>query len=275
MTDRRLLPANGRVAHVSLRNTVDAKRYVSGEPCCVVDPVADLLAQPGGARDRQLLHGEELLALDRHDGAAFVQASKDGYCGYVLEAAIGRSQIPTHWVSAAATHLYQAPDIKAPEIVSLSLGSRLSIKSDQGRFLETDRGFFVPAAHLRKIGDWEEDPVSVAERLLGSPYLWGGNSRAGIDCSGLVQIALQSCGIACPGDSDMQEKAVGARIHLDTPPRRGDLLFWKGHVALARNDDEIIHANAHHMAVVIEKKSVTIARIIAQGYGPVRAIRRY
>ena len=274
MSDRRLTPANGRVAHMSLKGTMTAARYVSGNPARIAAPLADLLARPGGPRDRQVLMGERLTVLDRHAGFAFVQAEKDGYCGYLAEAVLAEDRAATHWVAAPATHLYRAPDLKTPEVALLTLGARLNIVAEHPRFLETADGLYVPRPHLRPLGDWLADPAAVAESLLGTPYLWGGNSRSGIDCSGLVQAALLACGIPCPGDSDMQERSVGDMLSAGAPLRRGDLLFWKGHVAMAVAPGRLIHANGFHMAVGYEETPDAIARIEGQGEGSVTSVRR-
>lgn len=274
MSDRRLTPANGRVAHVSLKGQVVAERFTEGDPARIAVPLADLLAAPAGRRDRQVLMGEEVLVLDRHEGFAFVQAKKDGYCGYLPETALGDDRMVTHWVSAPATHLYRAPDLKTPEVALLTMGARLTIAAEHPRFLETADGLFVPRPHLARIGDWAKDPAGVAERFYGTPYLWGGNSRSGIDCSGLVQAALTACGIACPGDSDLQARALGAALPADAAYLRGDLFFWKGHVAMAVGPDRLIHANGFHMAVGYEGIAGAIARIEGQGEGPVTSVRR-
>jgi cell wall-associated NlpC family hydrolase len=270
VSDRRLTPANGRVAAAQLKGRVAAERYVEGEAAAVAVPVADLLAAPDGARDRQLLLGEPVTVYERRDGWAFVQAEKDGYVGYLDAAALSGAAAPTHRVAARATHVYPGPDIKRRETTALSLGARLTVTGAEGRFAPTPLGF-VPLVHLAPLEVPETDPVAVAERFLGAPYLWGGNSASGIDCSGLVQAALLACGIACPGDSDMQA-ALG--VDAEGPPRRGDLLFWKGHVALVRDAGTLIHANAHHMAVAVEGIEAATVRIAAQGDGPVTAHRR-
>lgn len=274
MSDPRLTAANGRVAHVSLRGQVAAETFVTGEALRVVAPLADLLAAPGGARQRQLLHGAGFLVLERRQGHAFGQAMRDGYVGWLAEAALAPAPAPTHWVSAPATHLYPAADMKCHELTALSFGAAVAIVGQAGQFARTAEGAFVPQQHLRPLGDWLEDPVAAAERLLGSPYLWGGNSRAGVDCSGLVQLACHACGIDCPGDSDMQEKALGHALPPDASPRRGDLMFWRGHVALVAAPELLLHANAHHMAVAFEPLAEACARISAQGGGPVTALRR-
>ena len=273
MNDRRTTPANARLAAAHLAGRVAAPRFVEGEPASVTAALADLLAAPGGARDRQLLFGEAVTVYERREGWAFVQAAKDGYVGYVAEDALGAPARPTHRVAARATHLYPAPDMKRRERAALSLGARVVVTGVSGRFAETPGGF-VPSCHLAPLDAPEADPVAVAARILGTPYLWGGNSAFGIDCSGLVQIACTACGIACPGDSDIQEAALGVPLAEDAPLRRGDLLFWKGHVAWLADAETLLHANARDMAVAFEPLGAAIARIEAQGDGPVTSRRR-
>ncbi|WP_137702706.1 C40 family peptidase [Marimonas lutisalis] len=273
MSDRRLTPANGRVAAAHLRGRVEAAQYVRGEARQVDVPVADLLDAPGGRRERQLVAGADVTVYETRQGWAFVQAAADGYVGYLPDAALRAPEAVTHRVAVRSTHLYPKPDFKTHETGTLSLGSRLQVVGEFGRFLETTRGF-VPKVHLAPVDRRETDPVDVAERFLGTPYLWGGNSGFGIDCSGLVQVACLACGIACPGDSDMQEAGLGRTLAPDAPLQRGDLLFWKGHVAWVVDHVMILHANAHHMAVAFEGLEEAIARIAAQGDGPVTARKR-
>lgn len=271
--DRRLTPFSGRVALISMRAQIDAD-LTAGEPGQVAVALADLLATPGGSRDRQVLLGDAVTVIDRGRGHVFVQMTKDGYCGWLEDAAVEAppASEPTHWVCAPATHLYPQPRVQARERMALSLGARLFVKAVNGAWAETSLGF-VPAGHIRPLGSWADDPVAVAESLIGTPYLWGGNSRAGLDCSGLVQLSLHAAGLACPGDSDLQQ-ALGEEINESEALRRGDLLFWKGHVALATATDRLIHANGHSMSVTIEDTGAAIARIAAQGGGPVLARRR-
>ena len=235
-------------------------------------PVADLRRAPGGARDRQLLMGDGVIVLNVKDGWAEVTATRDGYRGYLPEDVLGTGT-PTHRVSAHATHLYPEPDFKTPERLSLSHGARLAVLSAGPRFAETPQGH-VPLAHLSPLETVESDPVAVAALYLGTPYLWGGNSVFGIDCSGLVQAGCLACGIPCPGDSGPQEVTLGTVLPEDAPLRRGDLLFWKGHVAWVADPDTLLHANAHHMAVAYEPIAEAIARIQAQGDGAVTSRKR-
>lgn len=259
MSDRRLTP--------------DPDRITGAEPACVARPVVDLLARPDGPRDRQLLMGDAATILGRDGGMAYIRSEKDGYHGFVEEAALGPPVQPTHTVSAPATHAYSAADLKSPDRLSLSFASRVVVTGQSGAFLETPHGH-IPQQHLRPVDRLAPDPAAIANLFLGTPYLWGGNSCFGIDCSGLVQAALLACGLPCPGDSDLQEHALGTPCPAGTAYKRNDLLFWKGHVALVLDAERLIHANAHHMAVAHEGIPDAIARIKAQGDGPVTAHKR-
>lgn len=243
----------------------------------ILAPLVDLCDRPAGRRERQMLlgHQAEVLAQAQvaAEGWSQLRADLDGYVGWVPQAALGPAQPATHVVSAPATHAYARADFKSPDRLSLSLGARLTVIGGEGRFAETDQGF-LPAGHLAPVTDHAADPVAVAESLLGTPYLWGGNSRFGIDCSGLVQIACQRAGIACPGDSGPQEAALGRLLPPGTPWQRGDLLFWKGHVAWVRDAETLLHANAWAMAVALEPIEAALTRIDAQGDGPVTAHKR-
>ncbi|NIZ13120.1 NlpC/P60 family protein [Phaeobacter sp. HF9A] len=239
----------------------------------IIRPVVDLRAAPEGARARQLLLGDPVEVLARQGDCCQVRAEKDGYTGWLEGAALGAPLEASHYVSAPATHAYRAADFKSPDLLSLSLGSRLAVTGREGRFVMTDQGF-VPLAHVTELTTPAPDPVAVAEALLGTPYLWGGNSRFGIDCSGLVQLSCHLCGIDCPGDSGPQEAMLGARLPEGTGYARGDLLFWKGHVAWVRDPLTLLHANVHAMAVALEPIHSAIARIAEQGDGPVTAHKR-
>lgn len=239
----------------------------------VIQPVVDLLRSHEGPRDRQLLFGDTVEVTDTRKGWSRIRAEKDGYCGWLASGVLGPLAPETHWITAPATHAYSRPDMKSPDRVSLSFGSKLHVIGIENGFLETDLGF-VPRQHAKPAGTTMTDPVAVAGLFVGTPYLWGGNSRFGLDCSGLVQAALLACGQPCPGDSGDQQRALGLDLSPDAPVKRGDLLFWSGHVAWVSDDATLLHANAHDMAVAYEPMDQAIARILKQGDGPVTARKR-
>ncbi|MFT7108128.1 MAG: cell wall-associated NlpC family hydrolase [Yoonia sp.] len=253
-----------------LAGQVDAERYVEGWPMRVVAEVADLRAAPKGSRDRQLLLGAEIMVFENHVGWAFVQAL-DGYVGYIQEANLTDPLAPTHFVASIATHAYAQEDLKSPEQHSLPFGARVTVVGERRKFFETNAGF-VPKSHLREIARPFTDPATVAELHFGVPYLWGGNSSRGIDCSGLITAALTACDLPCPADSDMQRDGLGQGF--DSSYQRGDLVFWEDHVGMMVGEDTLIHANAHHMATAYEPIERAILRIAAQHGGPVVARKR-
>lgn len=291
--DRRATPANGRVAHVSLRGRVAAKRFTEGETrrvCRTVAPIHDSPPPGGWRRDRELVLHEGFRVLEEGEGWVFGFAERDGYTGYMRADSLRRwDEVPTHRIAVRQSYIACAPVLKnSDEMTPISYGTLLTPGAtfENGRWAEvavlhaephdikaTWTGF-VPTAHLRPIDRPETDPVAVAERFLGTPYHWGGNSGFGIDCSGLVQAALLACAIPCPGDSDQQQAQLGKALPPGTPPQRGDLLFWKGHVGFVRDPGTLLHANAHHMAVALEPLDAAIARIRDQGDGEVTAHKR-
>ncbi|TNF19250.1 MAG: NlpC/P60 family protein [Rhodobacteraceae bacterium] len=287
--DRRLLKSNGRVAHVALRGQVAAAAFAEPVPLRVALPVAGLYSLPEGApprRERELVLHEVFEALEIGETWVFGAAARDGYVGYIRRAALAEAAPirPTHVVAARQSYLAPVPVLKnSEEMLPISFGTALELGAthESGRWAEvaqlraapeghkTSYTAYVPMAHLRPLAQAEADPVAVAERFLGVPYHWGGNSGFGIDCSGLVQAACLACAIPCPGDSDLQEAALGRTLPPDAALQRGDLLFWKGHVAWVAGPDLLLHANAHHMAVAREPLAAALARIEAQGDGQV------
>ncbi|MCV3270153.1 C40 family peptidase [Roseobacter sinensis] len=255
------------------RVSPDPALAVLSEPKRVTAPLVDLRRQPDGSRDRQLLYGDEVTVLHHADGWSLVCAAKDGYCGYLPSDSLGSVTPATHKVTARATHAYTEPDLKSPEQHSLSFGSQITALSETATFIETELGH-IPRQHLHRTSDVATDPAAVAGLFLSTPYLWGGNSAWGIDCSGLVQIACLACGLSCPGDSDQQAKELGRSLPPGTPYERNDLLFWDGHVAWVQTSETLLHANAGHMSVAEEPIDQAIDRIAAQGDGPVTLHKR-
>jgi cell wall-associated NlpC family hydrolase len=274
--DPRLTPARADIAAKHLEGKVEAARFVEGEPREVAEPQAPLRRAPSpeAPLDTEALKGERVIVYETTDeGWAWGQLEADGYVGWLPASALrSPGPAPTHQVVALRTLVFPGPSIKLPPLEGLSLGCRLAIARSEAPFAVTHSGGYVAARHLARIDALAPDPVAVAEQFVHVPYLWGGKTSLGLDCSGLVQIALTACGIACPRDSHMQEQALGAplafervlaRDHSDL--RRGDLLFWPGHVAMVRDPATLIHANAFHMAVAIEPIGDAIARIAAAG----------
>ena len=268
--DRRLTPATARIAHTSLQGQIDAPAFTAGESVQIAAPLVDLLRSPNGPRERQLWLGEDFTVIDRDQGHAFGFAAKDGYCGWLPEAVLEQGPPATHWVASTGTHLYAQPKASSQNLSALPMGARVSVLDQVGSYAQTTQGF-IPTSHLLPLGTHLTDPVAVAEMFLQSPYLWGGNSRAGIDCSGLAQIVHHACGIALPADSDLQE-AAGTVVQGEF--QRGDLLFWKGHVALAVDSQRLIHANGHTMSVAYEGIAEAIHRIEQAEGAPLRSHRR-
>ncbi|MGE5512828.1 MAG: C40 family peptidase [Bacteroidota bacterium] len=279
MLDHRLNPYRPDIAAESLKGRVEALRYVAGEERRVARAVIPLKSKPGGGGplDNEVLFGERVKVFDEADGWAWVQLQRDGYVGYVPAKALSSELHPdTHRVSALGTFVYPVPDIKSAPIMHLTMNARLAAHGQKERFLELKTGGWVVARHVAELGRSARDFVEIAERFIGTPYLWGGRTRLGLDCSGLLQIALEAAGRECPRDSDLQQASLGVDVLV--PPdleglERGDLVFWPGHVGIMTDGVMMVHANAHHMAVAIEPLRDAADRIARLG-SKIAAVKR-
>lgn len=266
--DPRLTPARHDIAARHLQGKVKARRFADGVTHEVVAAVAPVrqAPSPDATQLTQVLRGERVTIYDIAEDWGWGQLKDDGYVGYLPLSALAMVTIePTHKVTALSTLAFPGPSIKLPPAATLPLGSKLAIMRNEATFAVTAEGWHVPARHVAALDFREADFVAVAERFLGAPYLWGGKTNLGLDCSGLVQMSLNACGIASPRDSDMQEAALGEALPRDAALQRGDLIFWKGHVAIVRDAATMIHANAFHMQVAVEDIAEGIARIAAAG----------
>jgi hypothetical protein len=271
MDDPRLTPARPDLAAKYLEGKVDAARFVAGETFEISDAIAPLRNAPfsGAELVTQALKGERVTIYDRDDeGFAWGQLISDGYVGWLPDRALAKpAAAPTHKITALSTFAFPGPSIKLPPAETLVMGTTVTVLRQDGAFAVTREGWYLPLPHIGGIDRFDPDFVGVAERFVGTPYLWGGKSSLGIDCSGLVQVALNAAGTGCPRDSDMQRDGLGRELDAAESSRlqRGDLIFWNGHVAIVRDADSIVHANAHHMATAIENTGDAIARIKAAG----------
>jgi hypothetical protein len=273
--DPRITPARPDLAATHLEGKVQAARFVQGEPYEINDPIAPMrrAPQPDAPLDTEALMGERVTVYEISDeGWAWGQLENDDYVGYLpASALVPPALMRTHKVSVPRTLAFPGPSIKLPPLRGVPFGARVEVERIEGALAFTSAGY-VPFQHLVRIADNAADHVAVAERFLRTPYLWGGKTSLGIDCSGLVQIALNACGIHCPRDTYMQEAVLGTAVSTKGL-RRGDLIFWKSHVAIARDGESIIHANAFHMAVAIEPIAEAVARIRETG-GEIMSVRR-
>lgn len=281
--DKRLNAYRPDLAELSLRGRIEAAHFVAGQPAQIAAPVASIRGQPSAsaAQLTQALMGETLKVFDRKDGWAWVKLDHDGYVGYV-EASLLRDDVvaPTHEVATPSTLIYPKPDLKTQPALIIPMLARLSLKAEDKHedrdYVELATGGFVYKRHLRPLNSGMGDYVDVAERFLFAPYYWGGKTIHGLDCSGLLQVAVQSVGMIALRDSDMQEETLGTALAPSQHNRlqRGDLVFWDGHVGIMADETNLLHANGFHMMVALEPLAAATERIGKTGK-PVTSIRRF
>jgi cell wall-associated NlpC family hydrolase len=274
--DNRLHAYRPDLADVKLRGRIDAKKFVEGVGMVVVVPVTNIHREASSAamQTTQALFGERLMAFEITDGWIWCQLERDGYVGYIAKSAVTNDLTnPTHRVSVPSTFLYPMPNIKSQAATNLPMNAKLQIVDSGEKFSKLSNGRYVFAKHVRPLNEFESDFVSVAEKFLDVPYYWGGKTAQGLDCSGLLQTSLEVCGISSPRDTDLQETQLGQNLLINDldGPRRGDLVFWKGHVGIMTDQKTLLHANGHHMMTVKEPLVEAVARIA----DPVTSIKRF
>jgi hypothetical protein len=278
--DRRITPFRPDLAARSLIGQVEARAFADPQAMQVVAASAPLRREPrpDAALDTEALMGERVDVYERHEGWAWVQLAGDGYVGYLPDDALRpNAGEPSHRVSALRTFVYPGPSMKLPPLQALSLGAEISVTGEAGEFLVLADGGHVFAGHVSPCDLYEADFVAVAERFLHVPYLWGGKTSLGLDCSGLTQLSLAAAGIASPRDSDMLEAGLGETVAFDenlAGLKRGDLVFWKGHVGILTDPGTLLHATAWTMRVMSEPLREARDRIRARSFGAITSIRR-
>ncbi|SKA21647.1 NlpC/P60 family protein [Consotaella salsifontis] len=279
--DHRLNAFRPDLADARLKGRVEADRFVEGMPARVSAPVTPLkrFPRPDAMAETEALFGEDILVFETTpEGWAWVQLEDDSYVGWMSSDALGeRDAAPTHRIIAPRTLVFPGPDIKLPPLFALPMGARVTVAAEavdhNARYGLIRPAGAIVTQHLGAPNEAADDFVSVAERFLGAPYLWGGKTFMGIDCSGLVQVACRMAGITAPRDTDMQERSLGTRLAGVEGLERGDLVFWKGHVGIMVDGANLLHANAHHMMTAIEPLAETLARTEEKGL-PVTSVRR-
>lgn len=277
--DPRLNAWRADLAAESLRGLVSAPRYAAGEVRRVTQSVLPLRSAPRDdtGLDNQVLFGERVRVYDADASWAWCQIERDGYVGYVpVQGLAAAGAAPTHRVRALGASVYAAADIKSQTLIHLPFNALVAVEASDGRFVRLADGGWAVARQLAEIGRYESDFVDVAERFIAAPYLWGGRTAQGLDCSALVQLSMDAAGLACPRDSDLQQKSIGTEVLVPADLeglQRGDLVFWRGHVGIMTDGVMLLHANAHHMAVVCEPLHQAAGRIAGTG-STIASVRR-
>ncbi|MGC0051946.1 NlpC/P60 family protein [Brucella pituitosa] len=271
MLDRRLNAYRPDLADERLSGKVQASRFTTGTLMQVSASVVDLRSEPrpDSGPQTQIIFGDMVRVFEEQDGWSWVQAERDGYTGYVSSASLEKPTADaTHMVIVPRTFIYPGSDLRFPHTKALSLGSRVRIvgsaETRGTQYALLENGEALIAGHLAPLDQHAADYVAVAETLLHTPYLWGGTSGFGIDCSGIVQLSMWVSGRKVLRDSDMQQNTLGEIVEPDADYsnlKRGDLVFWKGHVAICASPDMLIHASGHTMTVTLEPLRDAIKRI--------------
>lgn len=272
--DARVHAARGDLADISLAGTLFSAHYARAVELTCVAAGAPLLAHPSikSQAVSELLRGESFHALDVTTDWAWGFCGHDGYVGYIRREALDVHEIVTCRITARSAPLFSTPDIKSPILDHWPQGA-LFAGEVMGDFIASGEGH-IHVRHAAAVDALESDWVAVAQHYLGQPYIWGGRGHRGIDCSGLVQVALAQCGVIAPRDTDMQREGIGTLLGADAPLARGDFIFFPGHVGIMAEADMLLHANAHWMAVVIEPLADVVARLAATHADPILARRR-
>jgi cell wall-associated NlpC family hydrolase len=254
------------LADKELEGLITAERYTEGSVCQVKAGVTDIRGTPdaSAARTSQAVRGETVRVFDEANDWAWGQLETDGYVGYFRASALNSvPTVPTHEVAVLSTFIYPEPNIKSADVEPLSFGTTLAVTGEEGDFLQLSEGGYVYATHLRPINRRDGNVLAEIVKFVGIPYLWGGRSAFGLDCSALVQLSCLAAGIPAPRDSNMQEAYLGAPLdHMDPSQlQAGDLIYWKGHTGMMLDASSLIHVNGYHMQTVIEPLDEAISRI--------------
>ena len=278
--DPRINPYRPDRAAAYLEGRVTATAFVSPVAKAVVVGSAPLRRRPqaDAPLDTELQFGERVEVYEDKDGWSWLQSMTDGYVGYTPSATLGdRPAAPTHALTALRNYLFPEPDLKTPPRTMLSMTAAVTVQAQRDGYCALEGGGWVYARHLVPAQQFETDPVAVAQRFLGTPYLWGGKSSIGLDCSALVQLSLARCGVSAPRDTGMQETAIGNPVAFtgnEDVLARGDLVYWPGHVGIWIDTDRFIHANATDMTVAIAPLRDVAASIKEATGDMIRAVRR-
>ena len=277
--DPRLHAYRPDLADIALVGQVEARNFVAPRLVQVIEPVITVHKAPrfDAMQLTQALFGETVKLFHEEEGWAWVQLGRDGYVGYVNGNALSSQvSVPTHRVAVPSTFMYPEASLKTQPAIHLTLNAQVTVKAENGAYSQLSNGRFVFTAHLKRVDDVEADFVAVAEMFRHVPYYWGGKSVHGLDCSGLVQLSLEACGQTALRDSDMQEATLGERLMVNDLDalKRGDLVFWDGHVGIMTDERTLLHANGHHMMVVAEPLKEAVDRIAAR-YGQLTCVRRF